>query len=355
MHSVAAFALAAAAALVWQGCASHSASKQQTKAAPEPFVRISNTVSNRLDFQIVLREFTPAHRKGPAVWLSGVSHVGESNYYAQIQHHLDSMTVVLFEGVGEDRDSAPSANQAAPADPAEHSTAASKRHHDAAAAAANNNGSLQTQLASSLGLVFQLDSIDYARTNFVHSDLSVSEIRDLMTQQDKHEGKEGEGRGAESFDNLVQMMEGGSLMDFLMRIGLKFIGANTYLQGMGKLALMESLEEIQGDPKQMAGLPDSMTQLMNVLIEKRNEHVFADLKKELKKIKPGGSISIFYGTGHMPDFEKQLREKLGYKPINQVWLTVFSVDLAGSGISKSEAQWIRNVVKQGMGSVPRGR
>jgi hypothetical protein len=342
-----AFILAACWAALLSGCSTRQAYRQTAASPPEPYVRISTADSNRLDFQIVLREFAPTRKAGPEVWLSGVSHIGDRDYYAQLQKHLDERTVVLFEGVGEDRDSASAPVREAPSEPEPASSRASDKPHGTGPGGESN--SLQSQIASSLGLVFQLDSIDYERPNFRHCDLSVSQIRDLMAEQEKSSGTEGSSGAVASFDNLVQLMEGGSFMDLLIRMGLKFMGANAYLQGLGKLALMESLEDVQGDPSQMTGLPASMNQLLTVIIQKRNEHVLHDLEGQLKHMDPGGSISIFYGTGHMPDLEAQLRKKLHYRPVGQVWLTVFSVDLAKAGISRSEAQFLKSMVKQGMG------
>ena len=39
---------------------------------------------------------------------------------------------------------------------------------------------MQSTLAHSLGLVFQLDAIDYDRANFLNSDLSIEQIQGIM-------------------------------------------------------------------------------------------------------------------------------------------------------------------------------
>ncbi len=75
------------------GCAANRPNKQGREASlhePEPYVRIFSGSSNEVQLQIALRKFVPAHRKQPIIWLAGVSHLGESNYYARIQEHLDA-------------------------------------------------------------------------------------------------------------------------------------------------------------------------------------------------------------------------------------------------------------------------
>src|SRR5207249_1728540 len=107
---------------------------------------------------------------------------------------------------------------------------------------------------------------------------------------------------------------------------------NPKLQGLSKLALIETIAQIKGDPSQLRGLPPQMNQLLEVLVQKRNQKVLEDLKAELKKKAGLKSIAIFYGTGHMPDLESRLRTELNYRPAEQLWLTAFSVNLARSGI-----------------------
>src|SRR5882724_5848160 len=93
-----------ALAMLTPGCSTSSRNtlaNTQTFEAPAAYVRTSNSESNLLELQIAARRFVPARGKGPAIWLTGVSHIGTSNYFAALQRHLDAQTLVLFEGVGE--------------------------------------------------------------------------------------------------------------------------------------------------------------------------------------------------------------------------------------------------------------
>ena len=200
-------------------------------------------------------------------------------------------------------------------------------------------------MADSLGLVFQLEAIDYTRPNFRNSDLSVQDLRQLISQTQTAPGQES---AARSFETLMSMMEGESLLDTILRMAMRFLVANPKLQSLSKLALIETIAEMKGDPSQLRGLPPQMEQLLEVLVQKRNQKVLDDLKTELKSNKARKSIAIFYGTGHMPDLESRLRKELRYRPAGQLWLTAFSVNLTNSGISRSEVDFIRNFVKREM-------
>jgi hypothetical protein len=304
-------------------------------ALPEPYVRVQTSSSNRIELQIAARQFVPAHGRGPTIWLVGVSHIGEANYYAALQQHLDAQSLVLFEGV-KDGPSGASPRGAAP-------THDSGTEQSAAAASrAGNRGSLQAALASSLGLVFQLEAINYASPQFQNSDLSVDELRALMEAQPGASGRNG---SVESFETLLQMMEGSSMWDVLLQGALRLLGASPKWQGLGRLVLIDTLGPIQGDPSQLQGLPPDLKALLQVLLERRNQKVVEDLAVELKDLGKQDSVAVFYGTGHMPDLEQRLRRELRYRPIGQLWLTAFSVDPVRAGISESERQFLRNLVQ----------
>jgi hypothetical protein len=312
------------------GCASpkqHAADSQLL--APAPYVRISNVDSNHIQLQIAARKFLPPRRNEPVIWLTGVSHIGDTNYYAALQRHLDAQTLVLFEGVrGAAKESPPAA--------------ASPAREPAPDPAQESRGSFQSAMAASLGLVFQLQAIDYSADNFRNSDLSIPELRELMTQAESSSGQTG---AAESFDNLVQMMDGGSWFDALLQLALRLLGANPKFQALGRLALIDLLGQIQGDPSRLGGLPPEMKDLLEVLLQRRNDKVVVDLQKHIPKMGRSDSIAVFYGTGHMPDLEAKLRKQLRYKPSGEIWFTSFDVDLARAQVSPSERDFVDQFVK----------
>lgn len=331
------FVLLALSALV-SGCStsSHQAAvPAKPFEPPAPYVRTSNSQSNTLELQISSRRFTPPRGKGPVVWLTGVSHIGTSNYFAQLQRHLNAQTLVLFEGVGEhSQDFQSEKTQAKSSDASELDDSAPK---------AGSTG-LQASLASSLGLVFQLDTIDYNRPNFRHSDLSIREIRELLAEPRGSGG----GDAASDFDNLLSMMEGDSFMNVVMQFGLGILASSPKLQAMSKVTLIEVITEMGGDPSRLGALSPELRQLLEVLIAKRNQRVISDLKSALKEVGPKGSVSIFYGTGHMNEMETRLRKELHYQPAEDIWFPAITVNLSEAGISSSEVEFIRGFIKTQM-------
>jgi hypothetical protein len=320
------------------GCRTSShpaATTAKTFEPPAPYVRASNSPSNTLELQIASRRFTPPRGKGPTVWLTGVSHIGTSNYFAQLQQHLNAQTLVLFEGVGEhSQDFRRGKAHGKSSDFAETDDAGSK----------GGTTGLQSSLASSLGLVFQLDTIDYDRPNFRHSDLSIREIRELLAEPRGSGG----GDAAQDFDNLLSMMQGDSFMNIVMQFGLGILASSPKLQAMSKVTLIEVITEMGGDPSRLGAISPELKQLLQVLIEKRNQKVIDDLKVALKEGGPKGSISIFYGTGHMNEMETRLRKELHYQPAQDLWFPAITVNLDQAGISPSELEFIRGFIKSQM-------
>lgn len=344
-------AFCAALAFALAGCSTRAAkepSATQSNAgltatnayAPQPYMRIAHPDTNIVQLQIAARRFVPSRRRGPVLWLVGTSHVGELEYYHALQKLLDAQTVVLYEGVNGDahprhagKPGAPRRDPPAPALPRPTGT--------------NQNTSMQDVLATSLGLVFQLNAINYDRTNFLNSDLSILQLQRIMIgEPNAVPAAPGEkGRSNHSLDALLQIMDGSSFLGSIFKMGLQFIGANPQLQAITKLTFIETLGRLKGDFSGMRGLPPDMKELLKVLIESRNQNVIEDIKTELRVVPQSGTISVFYGTGHMDDMERRVVRELNYRPAGDIWFTAFSVDVRKTGLSPGELESMRNMIQ----------
>jgi hypothetical protein len=322
-------------ALGLAGCSTHTPAAEAP--APRPYTRIANPDSDTVQLQIALRKFVPARHGGPAIWLAAVMHVGEPAYYRALQHFLDAQTVVLYEGIN------PEAHPHHVHDSLEAPTPA--RPPAAPQTGAKGGYSMQSTLAHSLGLVFQLDAIDYDRANFLNSDLSIDQIQHIMAGGQPQAAPGQAGGSSASFDTLLQIMDGSSFLGSLFKIGMQIIAASPELQAISKLTFIEAVGRLKGDLSDVQGLPPEWKQLIQVLIQARNQNLMDDLKVELKKIPRSGSIAVFYGAGHMDDLEKRITGDLHYRPGEETWLAAFSVNLRESGVSPVEAQIMRNLIK----------
>ena len=326
--------LVVAALPLWFGCKSPApapksdpkpAAQAQSSAVvhsnPAPYLRIARPRTNVTELQVAVRQLIPPGRSQPVIWLAGVSHVGESNYYARLQKLLDAQDLVLFEGVTDRA-----------------SRAAGRKAFDRSE---EDLGSLQTTMAESLGLAFQLDTIDYERPHFRNSDLTIEEIAKLIAK----EGPSGKpSKTAEEFQKLLELMEGDSLIGALVTAGMKLIGSSPKLQAMMKLVMIEILGRFKGDMSQFQGLPPEWQKLLEILVRARNDAVIKDVQTELGKRSPAKTIAIFYGAAHMEDLEARLMREMHYRPAREEWLPAFSVDLQKSQVTDAELSFVKGFV-----------
>ena len=288
-----------------------------------PYLRIAHPTTNLSELQVAVRQFVPHTQSQPVVWLVGVSHVGESNYYARLQKLLNAQELVLFEGVTDRA-----------------SRAAGRKNFEKSD---EDLGSLQNTMAESLGLAFQLDAIDYERPHFRNSDLTIEQIAQLIAKEGPPGGSR-QSKTAKEFQNLLEMMQGDSLVATLVGAAMKLIGSSPKVQAMMKLMMIEVLGRFEGDMSQFQGLPPEWQRLIQILIHARNEAVLKDLQTELRKRTPPKSIAVFYGAAHMEDMERRLRRDLGYLPGREEWFSAFSVDLAKNQITGDEVKFIQSFV-----------
>jgi hypothetical protein len=114
---------------------------------------------------------------------------------------------------------------------------------------------------------------------------------------------------------------------------------------MTKLILIETLGELKGDMSQMKGAPPEIQKLLAVIIQERNKGVLDDVRKEISGTAPPQSLAVFYGAGHMADFEKRLGNELGYRPAGEVWLRAMAVNTRQAGLSEGELNAMRSLIQ----------
>lgn len=303
---------------------------------PQPYMRVQRGEEGTVSLQIALRQFLPRDTEGPEIWLAGVSHVGETNYYQELEAFLKRRTLVLFEGVGFDKQVFRERQRQLRADP-------------------NAEGSLQTVLASSLDLAFQLDTIDYDQDHFRNSDMTVEEIQKLMLRQAEEGRLDGVAESNPEFLALMAAMEGSSWLGAFLHVGVKLLGTNPKLKAMTRLMLIEVLGGVRGDLSEMQGLPPDVQELLRVLIRARNGVVLRDLKDALAESDRDSSVAVFYGAAHMDDLEKRLRNELSYRSGEERWMTALKVHPEAAGLSATEINAIRGLIDlqwQALKSVP---
>ena len=288
--------------------------------APETvFLRSVETEEKLSAIQTSSVEYRPATGKGPSVWLISVAHLGTPEYYAAIQKRLDAKTVVLFEGVG------------------------LEEQMRAGPGAATHEGGIQKQLSNALGLVFQLDAIDYRRENFINSDLPVAGVeKEVRERTDTVEAPN------ETYKMLMGAIQGAPETMDLLKPMMAFLTASPEMRETTRLLLIEVLsraEEMVGFAKSIS---PEMKDLFDVLLTERNAIVLRDLRAEITKRKAGETIAIFYGAAHMTELAQRLREELHYTPAAPQWDTAFTADPKKSALPPAQLKMMLDMVRAQM-------
>lgn len=258
--------------------------------------------------------------------LVGVVHIGTPDYYEKLQGYLESQGRVLFEGIGA-------------SDP---SVFKNRKM--------GGEDGLQEALAGAMGLVFQLDAIQYDRSNFSNSDLDPEELKALLEQvSDAAQvgaGETNDGSAAD-LDQVFSLLDGSSPWAGILRTGLRWIGSSPRLRSLTKVAMIEVIGQLEGEIPSADELPPALRNLLRVLMDQRNQKVIADVQSWAHQQNPPFSIAVFYGAGHMTAIERQLLTESGYRAASERWFTAFEVTPEKDPIRPSERAFIQNLLRRG--------
>jgi hypothetical protein len=228
---------------------------------------------------------------GPVVDLIGVVHFGEKKYYEQLNKRFEQYDAVLYELVAPEGKQTPKRGQAS--------------NHPLAL--------VQNGMKDILELEHQLEHIDYRKPNMIHADMTPETFAQKMSQRN------------ESFFQILMKSLGQGIAQQNQKqkqptdsgLGMLAVWFSPYRATVLRKMMAEQFEDLENSMKFLDG-PDGST-----IITERNKVALDVLKKQLD----GGKrrIAIFYGAGHMPDFERRLIEDFGLKRDQERWLVAWDL------------------------------
>ncbi|MDM4015797.1 hypothetical protein [Roseiconus lacunae] len=265
----------------------------------EKYLRITEDDKGRklaLQTAIVRYEGKPGTRHdGAIVDLVGVVHIGEREYYKDLNTRLGKYDSVLYELV------APDGTRIRPED--------LKRRRSIVA-------SMQSGMKDMLKLEYQLERIDYMAENFRHADMSPEEFsKDLERRGDSVVKMFARMMGA----GLATQAKSGGDVGVLMALF-----SNDRPTAM-KNAMARQLIDMEAVT---TGINDANGE--NTLIKGRNAKAFEVLREELADGKE--TLAVFYGAGHLSDMAERLEKDFGMEAKETVWLDAW--DLQSSPASR---------------------
>lgn len=244
---------------------------------------------------------------GVQVDLVSAVHIGDEGYFRQLNQHLSTYEVVLYEMVGGPMET---------------------RNDQPAMPEMEMTRLLQRVVQSILGLRYQLDGIDYHQPNFVHADATWDQWEELMAAKNQSMAtlflRALEMQDSEEVKKAIESIHGDQAMTSLITAITKF-NPEKFKRSLAPLlseseSLIQTLEGKEG----------------TVLISERNKIVMDRVQEQIQQGRK--RIAVFYGAGHMPDFKQRL-EATGFTERRTDWMTAWQIgndEKSASGLDLME-------------------
>lgn len=228
--------------------------------------------------------------QGRTVDLVAAVHVGDAAYYATLNEKFKSYDAVLFEAVMPKNMRIQKNSKASPQSPIT---------------------MLQHGMKNVLKLTYQMDQVDYSAKNFVHADMTPTEMSNSMA--DKGESvltmmiklwraglvQQLSGEGMNNADMMLALMSGDASHQLKILIAKEMVNMD---------AAFDMLEGAEG----------------STLITERNKKAFSVLKQEMLKQK-NNKLAVFYGAGHLKDMSQRLINQFGMQPVSIEWIKAWDL------------------------------
>lgn len=220
---------------------------------------------------------------------------------------------------------------------------------------------LQRDLAHALGLTFQLDGIDYSHPHWRNSDMNFAEIQEALggppadqagiaPEPDSGSGNSktrwsGDDRSEkqQAADALFKTLSGDSFLAKVSGFLLKTLGASPQGRALVKIMLAETLSQAEA---LLGAQPGPVGDLMEVIIEDRNQAVVSDLDEIIHGEPEVESVAIFYGAGHFGDLESRINDDLGYEYQGTFWIPAMTINLQDAGLSTAQVGMYRSMMRR---------
>ncbi|MFN9540591.1 MAG: hypothetical protein ACK6A8_15280 [Planctomycetota bacterium] len=272
--------------------------RNQDKKAKGPgsmdsFMRIRKNSRGKpvaMETSVTRYETTNAAGEVVTVDLIGVVHIGEKEYYEQLNKHFEQYDALLYELVAPEGTRIPEGGRGE-------------------GEGLNPLAAMQLGMKSMLELEFQLEHIDYNRENFIHADMSPEEFLESMKNNDESFGKmflKAIGTAMAS-ENRSQVSNADLFAAMLSK--------NPALRLRRTMA--QQMRDMEGGMAMFEGREGS------TIINHRNAKALEVMKRELASGKK--KVALFYGAGHLPDMERRLMSDFQMKRGGQFWMEAWKL------------------------------
>lgn len=253
------------------------------------FLRVQKEQQSWVALQTAVVTYAnPAGADDHQVTLIGAVHVGQKQYYAQLNQIFQKYDALLYELVMDPAAGVP----------------------DPSSRGISPVSTIQVGLKEALGLTFQLDEIDYSAQNFVHADMTPEQFESTLKNR-----KEGMWQMFfRSIGSAVAMQSTGQSSD--MDVLSAMLSKNRTV-GLRR-ALAQQMSEMDGQMAALTGEDGKST-----LITERNTKAFEVLDQQLELGRT--NLAVFYGAAHLEDMHTRLIKQYQLQPVDVQWLDAWDL------------------------------
>lgn len=265
------------------------------KKATGEYLRITQTDSGKPESMetAIVRFEGPAGSKyaGRVVDLVGVVHIGEHDYYKELNRRFPDYDRVLYELV------------------APEGTTVNKEQ---AGEVRGPLGAMQLGMKDILNLDFQLEHIDYDAKNFRHADMSPEEFAADMAD-----------RGDSVMKMVFRMLGSGMATQAAAQPAASDTALLFALFAPDRARRMKQIMASQFEDMEIATAAMADASGKSTIITQRNIKALSVLTDELQK--GSKKVAVFYGAGHLPDMAERLRDEFQMKKTGTQWLQAWDL------------------------------
>ena len=284
--------------------------EKQSETPDQEYVRIrKNERKLAVALETSVIHFADSKRYPDAtVDLIGAIHLGEPDYYQQLNTLFEKYDVLLFEAVMPEeavkRDLRPGSGDGSRRKGLNDEVEWTEAKVGLAAISV-----LQLGMKDALGMEFQLTGVDYSAENFVHADMTAEEFEESMTKR----GESFSGMFLKEMGKSVANQQDRNPLAMNLDMMLSMLTSDR-LYRVRRIAAVQLAKAGEGDA--FVGFDGSST-----IITERNKKCFEVMVRELKKGKK--KVGIFYGAGHFADMEKRMVAEHEFTRKSEDWLVAW--------------------------------
>ena len=177
-----------------------------------------------------------------------------------------------------------------------------------------------------LGLEAQVEQINYTKKNFVHADMSAEQLTETIHKRGENGLTLFLSIAADLFrqQNLQELKKQNTPAKQDDDLDVFSLLLDPDASGKLKRALAQQMTDFLSSD---AGLGHTLN---TILIKDRNQAAMKVFQTQLANGKK--KIGIFYGAGHLADFDQRLRADFGLKQASVQWLTAWDLRTKSTGL-----------------------